>query len=150
MTALSELDAKDLGDMLVSFDLLDDLALTDPEGFDDGRTRDNVAKLCKHLNAYRTGQLVERQEGVVVPVDELVAFFRSKEGRELGAMGDYHGWSPQETAAHALRNLIAPTDDILDKALDVGCDAANAFRVNMERAYRAMVSVLAAAQGRKP
>lgn len=37
--------------------------------------------------------------------EKLVAFFRSKEGADLGRDGDYDNLSPAETAIRAIRDL---------------------------------------------
>lgn len=95
MTALSELDAKATqGEFQVDDDthLLDcfgDSLLASADDLEAGMRgefykADDVAFIVAIVNAYRTGQLVERGEGVVVPV-ELTA----ENGAKAALMGEF-------------------------------------------------------------
>ena len=95
---------------------------------------------------------------------KLVAFFRSKEGDELGRDGDHDNLSPAETAIRAMRKLISlesqplpegmvavpvePTQAMVDAVLTTIHEREDKYLRERVRAdYRAM---LAAAKESKP
>lgn len=61
--------------------------------------------ICELMNdAYESGR--ESDPAINAEESKLVAWFRN-EGKKLGDEGDYHNWSPAETAIRAMRRLLA-------------------------------------------
>lgn len=50
---------------------------------------------------------------------KLVEFFQSTEGSKFGNNGDYHNWTPAETAIFYMRRLMAIKKGLIEIAREI-------------------------------